>query len=62
LGLKIITRREKDSSCSSVFSTGWRRSLLEIARQVELEAGRRGLEHLVGLFGHLREMGLVELR
>ncbi|KON31208.1 hypothetical protein AC482_01510 [miscellaneous Crenarchaeota group-15 archaeon DG-45] len=36
------------------------RSLLEIADLVELETGRRDLEYLVGYFGLLRKMGLVE--
>jgi len=36
------------------------RSLLEVAGLVELEAGRGDLEYLVGYFGFLRKMGLVE--
>ncbi len=37
------------------------RSLLEVSGLVELEAGRTDLEYLVGYFGLLGKMGLVEL-
>lgn len=36
------------------------RSLLEVSRLVELEAGRTDLEYLVSYFGLLRRMGLVD--
>jgi hypothetical protein len=38
------------------------RNLLEVARLVELESGRRDLEYLVGYFRHLEKMGLLVLR
>ncbi len=44
----------------AMYWTDGERNLLEIARLVELETGRKDLEYLVGYFGFLRKMGLVE--
>lgn len=46
----------------AVYWSDGRRSLLDVARLVELESGRSDLAYLVGYFGYLEKMGLVSLR
>jgi len=63
-GLWRFGRRFKDVNrvlgTLAVYWADGERSLLEISRMVELEAGSTNLEYLVGYFGWLRRMGLVE--
>ena len=63
-GLWRFGRRFKDVNrvlgTLAVYWADGERSLLEISRLVELETGSTNLEYLVGHFGWLRRMGLVE--
>ena len=58
-------RQHKEASGMETLAVYWadgKRSLLEVARLVELESGRSDLPYLVGYFGYIEKMGLVSLR
>ncbi len=58
-------KQHKEASGMETLAVYWangERSLLEIARLVELESGRSDLPYLVGYFGFIEKMGLVSLR
>jgi len=58
-----LGKEHRESQVLGTLAVYWadgERNLLEIVRLVELETGRKDLEYLVGYFGFLRKMGLVE--
>jgi len=58
-----LGKEHKESRTLGTLAMYWvdgERSLLEVSRLVELEAGRTDLKYLVGYFRLLRKMGLVE--
>jgi len=58
-------KEHKEASGMETLAVYWsdgERNLLEVARLVELESGRRDLAYLVGYFRYLEKMGLVALR
>lgn len=58
-----LGKKHRESRILGTLAMYWadgERSLLEVSRLVELEAGRIDLEYLVSYFGFLRKMGLVE--
>jgi len=52
--------RGRSMATTAMFWTDGERSLLEVSNLVELERGETDLEFLIGYYGFLRRMGLVE--
>ena len=64
-GFYQFVKAHKEVSGMETLAEYWsdgKRSLLDVARLVELESGRRDLSYLVGYFRYLEKMGLISLR